>query len=57
MGRRETHVSPDSTNALGRAEAKPTCLVAILAAPFVFATYVEMPVISVFTGQQYITLQ
>jgi 4-hydroxybenzoate polyprenyltransferase len=38
-------------------EPKLIALVAILAALFVVATYVDMPALSVFTGQQYITLQ
>jgi hypothetical protein len=32
-------------------------LVGLLAASFVVATYVDMPMLSVFTGQQFITLQ
>jgi hypothetical protein len=38
-------------------EPKLIVLVALLAALFVVATYVDMPVLSVFTGERYITLQ
>jgi 4-hydroxybenzoate polyprenyltransferase len=38
-------------------ERKLIALVAILASLFVFATYVDMPFLSVFSGQRYITLQ
>jgi len=38
-------------------ERKLIGLVAILASMFVFATYVDMPFLSVFSGQRYITLQ
>jgi 4-hydroxybenzoate polyprenyltransferase len=38
-------------------EPKLIALVAVLAALFIFATYVDMPVLSVFSGQRYITLQ
>ena len=38
-------------------EPKLIVLVAVLAALFVVATYVDMPVLSVFSGQRYITLQ
>jgi 4-hydroxybenzoate polyprenyltransferase len=38
-------------------EPRLIALVVLLAALFVFATYVDMPALSVFTGQQYITLQ
>jgi 4-hydroxybenzoate polyprenyltransferase len=38
-------------------EPKLIALVAILAALFVVATYVDMPALSVFSGQRYITLQ
>src|ERR1700733_3137762 len=38
-------------------EPKLIALVAILAALFIIATYVDMPVFSVFSGQRFITLQ
>jgi 4-hydroxybenzoate polyprenyltransferase len=38
-------------------EPKLVALVALLAVMFVVATYVDMPALSVFTGQRYITLQ
>jgi 4-hydroxybenzoate polyprenyltransferase len=38
-------------------ERKLIALVGILAALFVIATYVDMPLLSVFTGQRYITLR
>jgi 4-hydroxybenzoate polyprenyltransferase len=38
-------------------ERKLIALVAILAALFIVATYVDMPILSVFSGQRYITLQ
>ena len=38
-------------------EPKLIVLVAMLAALFIVATYVDMPVLSVFSGQRYITLQ
>ena len=38
-------------------EPKLLALVAILAALFVIATYVDMPALSVFSGQRFITLQ
>lgn len=38
-------------------ERKLIALVAILAALFIIATYVDMPLLSVFSGQRYITLQ
>jgi 4-hydroxybenzoate polyprenyltransferase len=38
-------------------EPKLIALVALLAAAFIVATYVDMPALSVFSGQRYITLQ
>jgi hypothetical protein len=38
-------------------EPKLIALVVILAALFVVATYVDMPLLSVFTGQRFITLR
>jgi 4-hydroxybenzoate polyprenyltransferase len=38
-------------------EPKLIALVALLAVLFIVATYVDMPLLSVFTGQRYITLQ
>lgn len=38
-------------------EPKLIALVVLLIALFVVATYIDMPVLSIFTGQQYITLQ
>ena len=38
-------------------EPKLISLVVLLAAMFIVATYVDMPALSVFTGQQFITLK
>jgi hypothetical protein len=38
-------------------EPKLIALVVILALLFIFATYVDMPILSIFSGQRYITLQ
>ena len=41
----------------GQFEGGLLALVGVLAGLFVLATYVDMPALSVFSGQRYITLQ